>query len=77
MKEILDQTIPESSEYASGSLRGVSVRTISKKGRLLERLLKDPAFKQHHRDIFYDLELLKSLPSLYGRAGLRAPKRRR
>lgn len=77
MKEILDQVIPETSEYASGSLRGVSVRAISKKARLLEKLVKDPAFRQHHRDIFYDLQMISSLPSLYGSTGLRAPKWRR
>lgn len=77
MKEILDQIVPETSLYADGRLRGVSLRAISRHQRLLGNLLKDPSFRLHHRDLFYDLEFIRQLPSIYGRAGLRAPKRRR
>lgn len=77
MREILDQTVPETSEYLDGKARGKSLRQFMTKKRLVENLLRDPRFKEHHEQLFYDLELLWNMRQLYDGVGLRAPGRRR
>lgn len=77
MREILDQTVPETSQYLDGKARGKSLRQFMTKKRLVENLLRDPRFKEHHRQLFDDLEMLWSLRGLYDGVGLRAPKGRR
>ncbi|WP_417503262.1 hypothetical protein [Microbacterium sp.] len=43
----------------------------------MKNLLKDPRFREHHKNLFDDLEMLWNLRRLYDGVGLRAPKRRR
>ncbi|KQT72002.1 hypothetical protein [Microbacterium sp. Leaf436] len=77
MREILDRTVPETSEYLDGKARGKSLRQFLSKKRLAKNLLRDPRFKEHHEQLFYDLEMLWNLRRLYEGAGLRAPRRGR
>lgn len=77
MKEILDQKIPETSRYAGGKLRGVSLRQICQKPRLVDRLIDSEAFRKHHKDLFEDLRFIRQVPALYGAMGLRSPLRGR
>lgn len=74
MTDLLDQTIPEASEYLGGRLRGYSLRTLFRKKRIIDTLLRDPRFKEQHRQLFYDIEFLRAASSLYGGAELRAPR---
>lgn len=73
MKEILDQTIPDS-PYADGRLAGRSLRSVLGKELLRERLLTDPEFKKHHRELFYDLDFLRQSGYIYRAFGLRGPR---
>lgn len=77
MREILDQTVPETSEYLDGKARGKSLRQFMTKERLVKNLLKDPRFREHHKNLFDDLEMLWNLRGLYDGVGLRAPRGRR
>ncbi len=71
------QTASPWSEYLDGKARGRSLRQFMTKERLVKNLLKDPRFREHHKNLFDDLEMLWNLRRLYDGVGLRAPKRRR
>lgn len=77
MDEILDHTVPETSQFLDGKARGKSLRQFLTKKRLVDNLLKHPDFRKHHADLFDELLTLRDLPEIYGGVGLRAPKRRR
>jgi hypothetical protein len=72
MKEILDQQIPADSAYANGRFAGRTLRDVSKKKLLMDRLMADPAFKAHHKMLFYDLELVSQWKRLHNGFGLNA-----
>lgn len=77
MKEILDQVVPEVSEYADGRVAGRTLREIVQDRELLESLLNDREFKRCHRELFYDLQFAHQCSSIYRGFGLRSPKWRR
>jgi hypothetical protein len=73
MNEILDQQIPSDSAYADGNLRGRTLRDIATKRLLMDKLLTDPAFKKHHRDLFYDVQFISQYRGTYRGFGLTPP----
>ena len=73
MKEILDQIIPDS-PYADGEYAGRSLRSVLSKNLLRDKLLTDPEFKRHHRELFYDLDFLRQSGYIYRGVGLIAPR---
>lgn len=83
MDELLDQTIPETSQYLGGRLRGYSLRTLFRRERLIDNLLRDPRFKEQHATLWAAMSKLRDdrdqrdIASLYEGMGLRAPASKR